>query len=438
MKKSIFLALFYLLSNSMFGQDFMSFGDCLDLALKNNLALKSAVVLGEIADNEYKSSYGKLLPSVSATVENKKSWGKEIDPDTNIFANKKIENYSGNVGASYNLFAGFSTINSIKSAKQDVKINKANIQKIENEITIDLAQKYITILYLQEIILSNKEQIKSSKKQLELAVLKFDSGVISESEVFKIKSQKATEELNLLTNQNTLADNLVSLKQLINISLEKEILLLKPNLELYENFEMNENPYSLANKAVQINPSYLMTILKEKKKQTEISISRALLYPSLSVRYSLGSNYTIKDPTVPFKEQLDANLSKGLRFNLSIPIFSQLENSSKIKISKLNYKQSKLETQMEQNRLSKEVLKAITDTKTSIKKSESAAIAFEFSKKSYEADALKFELGKININELNITKMNFNNSQAELIQSKYELLYNNALIKFYLGEPFIL
>ena len=93
---------------------------------------------------------------------------------------------------------------------------------------------------------------------------------------------------------------------------------------------------------------------------------------------------------------------------------------------------------MEQNRLSKEVLKAITDTKTSIKKSESAAIAFEFSKKSYEADALKFELGKININELNITKMNFNNSQAELIQSKYELLYNNALIKFYLGEPFIL
>ena len=136
MKKSIFFALFYLLSNSMFGQDFMSFGDCLDLALKNNLALKSAVVLGEIADNEYKSSYGKLLPSVSATVENKKSWGKEIDPDTNIFANKKTENYSGNVGASYNLFAGFSTINFIKSAKQDVKINKANIQKIENEIKI--------------------------------------------------------------------------------------------------------------------------------------------------------------------------------------------------------------------------------------------------------------------------------------------------------------
>jgi len=45
-------------------------------------------------------------------------------------------------------------------------------------------------------------------------------------------------------------------------------------------------------------------------------------------------------------------------------------------------------------------------------------------------------LGKININELNLTKTNLNNSEAQLIQSKYELMYNNALIKFYLGEKF--
>lgn len=81
-------------------------------------------------------------------------------------------------------------------------------------------------------------------------------------------------------------------------------------------------------------------------------------------------------------------------------------------------------------------MQAVTDTKTSIKKKEASSIAYEFSQKSYEADALKFELGKININELNLTKSNLNNAQAQLIQSKYELMYNNALIKFYLGEKF--
>ena len=58
----------------------------------------------------------------------------------------------------------------------------------------------------------------------------------------------------------------------------------------------------------------------------------------------------------------------------------------------------------------KNIVDKIAEIKTAIKKNESSAIAFEFSRKSYEADALKFELGKININELNISKMIFNNS----------------------------
>ncbi|MEY2692929.1 MAG: hypothetical protein RIT03_1320, partial [Bacteroidota bacterium] len=76
------------------------------------------------------------------------------------------------------------------------------------------------------------------------------------------------------------------------------------------------------------------------------------------------------------------------------------------------------------------------DTKTAAKKVDAATLAFAFAQKSFEADALKFELGKININELNTTKKAFSTAQTELIQSNYELMYNNALINFYLGEEF--
>jgi outer membrane protein len=370
MKTKLFQIVLLLFSNAILGQELLSFNSCLELALENNLAMKNALLSKEISNYKYKSSYGKLLPSINGAVEKKQSWGREIDPDTNLFVNKKIENYSGDIDAEYNLFAGFSTINTIKSAKKDLQINEVNIQKIENEITIDLAQKFITILYLQEIILSNEEQIKASEKQLELAILKFESGVISESEVFKIKSQKATEELNLLTNQNHLTDNFIGLKQLMNISLGSEIILIKPNLEFYKNPEINENQYFLTNNAVSIHPSYLMRVLNEQKMRNEISISKSALYPSLNMRFTAGSNYIIKDPQVSFDEQFNANLSKGLRFNLTIPIFNQFENFLRIKTSKLNYSQSKIETQIEQNRLSKEILKVITDTKTSIKKNE--------------------------------------------------------------------
>lgn len=435
MKKFLFIVAF-VCSFSGFSQQAMTFQTCLDLALQNNLDLKTAQYEEENAAYQYKASYGKLLPSVVAQAENKNTWGREIDPNTNLYINDQLRTYNGQINANFNLFSGFEAINTIKRNKQEVNISLANIERVRYLVTIDVAEKFITVFYLQDVILANEDQIKSSAKQLEMAELKFNSGVISESEVFKVKSQKATEELTLLTNQNHLTDNLISLKQLMNLPLEQEILLLKPNLEINENVASTNDQFTIVNKAVEINPSYTMSVFKEKAARAELGIARSVRYPTLGMRFSLGDNMTYSDTY--YRDQLDANLQKGLRFTLTIPIFSQFEDFARIKSYKINYNQSKLDTQITRNQLSKEVLKAITDTKTSIKKNESSSIAFEFSKKSYEADEMKFQLGKININELNTTKMMFNKSQAELIQSQYELLFNNALIKFYLGEAFSL
>ncbi len=437
MKKTLFLALF-VISNVVFAQDVLSFKDCLDLAFKNNLQLKSASNSEKIAKYQYTASYGRLLPNFFGSIDNKNSWGREVDPNSNLFVNTDIKNYQGYLNANYNLFAGFSALNSIRLNKQEVRINETNIKRVENAITINLAEKFITILYLQDIIAANEEQIKSSENQLALALLKFNAGTIAESEVFKIRSQKATEELNLLTNQNRLTDNLVSLKQLMNIPLEKEIMLVKPILKLDSNIDISQNPYEIIDKAILLNPSYKMSLLKEKKARAALAIARASKYPILSMRAQYGANYTNTDEVFDFNDQLKNNEVNILRLNLIIPIFGQMDNYSKSKTSKMQYRQSKVDTQITKNELSKEVMKAITDTKTSMKKTEASSIAFEFSEKSFQADALKFELGKININELNTTKATYINSQAQLIQSKYELLYNNALIKFYLGEPFSL
>lgn len=435
MKKILFIALF-IVSNASFSQDLMSFNDCLSLVLKNNLDLKTAINSEQIAKYQYMASYGKLLPSVEAININRNTWSSIKDSNTNLFVDQEFKNYEGNIFATFNLFSGFSAINTIRLTKQEDNINKLNVEKIENRVTIDLAQKFITILYLKEIIIANQEQLKSSDKQLELAILKYNSGTISESEVFKLKTQKATEELDLLSNQNRLEDNFISLKQLMNLPLNKEIGLKKPSLALNKNVELDQDKYEIAKKAVELNPTFEISLLKVKKARTALSISRSGLYPTLTARLQYGSNYNPNNIVNPLDYQLENNVLKGLRFNLTIPIFNQFSTLSKIKTNKLNYKQSKIDTELTQNLLSKEFLKVITDAKTSLKKIETSTIAFEFSQKSYEADVLKFELGKININELSTTKMNYNNSQSDLIQSKYELLFNNALVNFYLGDKF--
>ena len=441
MKNIFFFILLLFVTNITFGQDILSFNDCLKLALTNNLNLKTAINEEQIAVFQYKLSYGSILPTVNGVVDSKNIVGRQIDQNTNKYVTKDLKNYSGSLNASFNLFSGFTVINTIKSLNQQQQIQKTTIEKVKYDITIDLAQKFITILYLQEIVIANKEQIKSSEKQLELAILKFNSGVIAESAVFKIKSQKATEELNLLTNENRLTDNFISLKQLMNMPLENEIQLIRPNIDINKNALLDENPFSTTKKAIEINPLYAISLLKENKAKTAINLARAALYPSLNLRLNAGSfytdNYYAKNGEfIQNDDQITNNYSKGLRFTILIPIFSPMDIYSKIKTSKMDFIRTKLNTEIIKNNLSKEILKAIADTKTSIKKIESSTTAYEFSKKSYDSDALKFELGKINITELNVSKMIYNNAQAELIQSKYELLFNNSLINFYSGEEF--
>lgn len=443
MKKIIISALL-IVSSVSFAQNVLSYNDCLELALKNNLDIKNALNNEQIAKYQYRASYGNVLPNIFGTMNNKNSWGREIDPNTNVFVNRDIKNFVGYINTSFNLFSGFSTLNSIQLAKEDRDISKSMVKKIENEVTISLAEKFITILYLQEMVIANQNQIKSSAKQLELTLLKFNSGTISESEVFKMKTQKATEEMTLLTNQNFLNDNFIALKQLMNMPLETEISLVKPILSLDKNLTLEENPYALIKKAIAIHPTYEMSLTKEKRARTALALARAPLYPTVSLVYQYGANYTNTDiepftqELVSFKDQLKNNEVNIFRVSVVVPIFSQFDNLSRIKTNKLLLKQSKTNTEIIENQLSKEVLQSITAAKTSLKKKEVSATAFEFAQKSYEVDLLKFELGKINSSELNLTKYNFNNSQAKLIQAKYELLYNNALIKFYLGEKFAL
>lgn len=436
MKKSILIIFVILQMNLVFCQEKLTYKDCVNLAVKNNLSIKSASISEKIAVYKLRSNVGQLLPIITGNVDNKYSWGREIDPTTNAFIDKNLKAYTGNMTGLLTLFSGFYNLKAIKSAKQEVEINKAFQQKIQNEITIELSQIFIEILYFQELIVANKEQILGSEKQLEFAKLKFDSGVIAESEVFKIQSQKASEELVLVTNQNRLIISEIALKQLLNIPLERKIELIKPAFLVSEKSKLEENEYEITRKAVAINPSYSMNKWIENKAKTEIALARSAKMPILNLKYTYGSNFSDSDPLISYNNQIDNNLASVLKLSLIVPIFNQFETTFKIKQNKLSFEQAKLETKMEENRLSKVILQAINDTKAANKKQETATIAFEFAKKSYEADLLKYELGKINSNEFNFTKSNYINAQVELINSKYEQLFNTGLLNFYLGEDF--
>ena len=431
-------AFIFVFACNVYGQKKISFEDCLNIAFENNLSIKNANISEQISNYQLTSSKTKLLPSINASASNNYSWGRGIDPNTNAYINQEFKSFNGNIGSDLVLFKGFSNITAIKLAKQELELNKTTVQKIKNDITIDIASKFTTILYLQEIIKSNQEQLLSTQKQLLLIETKFEQGYVAESEVFKIKSQKASEELTLVNNQNTLSTNILDLKQLLNLPLDEEIILITPVEKLFSKLEVMTKNSTFISDAVAQNPSYLISKINQQKSKLNINSAKSSIFPTLSTGFNWGSTYSNSNQLQNFNEQFKNNRSYGLNFTLSIPVFSQLSNHYKIKESRLNYEKSVIDTQIEENRLSKVFTQEINDANSSFVKYESYLSNLEFSQKSYDADLLKFDLGKISTNELLITKNNFVNAQSQLIQSKYELLYNQALVNFYINQKFTL
>ena len=426
----------FLITVLAFGQKSLNFSDCLALAMKQNLEIQSANVNEEVLKYQYKASYGRLAPELRAEGIQRARFNQIYDFNTNSYIDNTVRETRGTVRANFNLFSGFNVWNTIKVQKQEYAISKLNSQQQIREITISLAESYLTTLYLTELVKINAQQIQLSEKQLALAQLKYEAGVIAESEVFKLKTQKANEELELVNNNNKLIDNWVRLKQLMNLPIQEELVLDAPAVELDSTVLSENNATEITSKIIDFHPLTSMSLLRQTRAKAALAVVRSFRYPELNAEFVYRTSSFSNLELVDQELQFDRNRNGFLRFNLIIPIFNQLNTFSRIKQAKGGLKQAGIQIDRVRNQITQEATKAINDTKTARKRVETASIALEFSKKSYEADALKFELGKINTNELNITKNQYNNAQADLIQSNYELLYNNALINFYLGEPF--
>lgn len=415
-------------------QDSLSVEDCINRAIKNNLEIKKAQVSQEIARSDYKQKQADLLPSVNMQFNNNYSGGRSIDPQTNNYVHETVYSLSGSASSDLTLFSGFKILNSIKLSKQEFELNGSMIAQLRNNISLDVAATYIKILYLEEIIKADWQQIEASKKQIALAELKFNKGRIAAGEVYKFKSQLATEQVQLTDNQNELAIYYLDLKQLLNIPFSQELKLKRPAAEVFPDaYKLNTD--SVIAVAKRINPAMAVARMKQAKAQTALAITRAERYPVVQLGYGIGSAYSNTDPLARFRQQLRNNLSNEFVVSLSMPLFNNFRTSMAIKQNRLMISQAEVDTRIEENKLVKILLQAINDVKASSARFAAARSANEFAQKSYQADVLKFQIGAISTSDFNLSKNNFYKSQAEFFRSRYELLFRNKVIDFYLGRP---
>ena len=167
-----------------------------------------------------------------------------------------------------------------------------------------------------------------------------------------------------------------------------------------------------------------------------IDIAKAGYYPTLSLSGGLGTNYynTSGFQTDGFGKQLENNFSQYMGLNLSVPIFNRFQTRNSIRSARVEQENQQLLLDNTKKTLYKEIQQAYYNAVAADAKYASSTVAAQSSHDAFTLMQAKYENGKANITEFNESKNNYLRAESDLVQARYEQLYQHALLQFYRGR----
>lgn len=407
--------------------------DCINYAKAQNIKLQQKQLNYNSSQVDLKTAKAAILPSVQASIGENYS--------DNYFNNNSStkNNYNGSysISANWNLFKGGLIKNNIKLAKVNEQISQLQLEQYSNEIQVSITQYYIQILYSIENVKINEQTVEVSLKQLNRAKELLNVGSISKSDYAQMDAQYSSDKYNLVVSQSILEENILNLKQLLELPPESNFEIVTPDIDEKKILEVIPSKLDVYRNALELRPEINIEKLNENSSQLNLKIAKSGYLPTVSLSASSGTS-NMSGSNYSFGTQLKNAWTNSIGLNVSIPIFSNRNNKSNVEKAENNIKYSQLELQNTQKELYQTIENLYLEAKNAQEKFISAKEQYKSAQVSYELLNEQFDLGMKNIVDLVQGKNTFLTSEQQMLQSKYMALYNLQILKFYNGEPICL
>jgi outer membrane protein len=157
MKKSLlYFCFFILFPLSVYPQKQWTLEECIVYASQNNLQLKQAENNARASRENLTMNKGAMLPTVNASSSYNYNLGRTIDPFTNQYSNNHITSNNYSLSGSLNIFNGLQTQNSIKQSQASYQASKLEVERLKNDLSLNVASAYLQILLNEEIFNDQK------------------------------------------------------------------------------------------------------------------------------------------------------------------------------------------------------------------------------------------------------------------------------------------
>ncbi|HWJ25760.1 MAG TPA: TolC family protein, partial [Flavisolibacter sp.] len=294
MKRPILcLALFLLAGSLVKAQEQWDLRKCVEYALTNNISIKQQDIQARITALTYKQSRLSQFPNLNFSSNLGLNTGRSIDRTTNLFTTQSILYNTFGIQSSVDLFNFGSKQNIIAANKFDAQASLASVDKLRDDISLNVAGAYLQVLLNREQVNITKVQMQQTAAQLSNTQKQVNAGAVPELNATQLEAQLATDSANVASAKGAEVQSLLNLKALLNIDAGTPFDIATPPVDripLEPIAELQPEPvYQLA---LQNLPQQRVNQLRLLAAQKNADAAKGAVYPSLSAGFSLQTNYS--------------------------------------------------------------------------------------------------------------------------------------------------
>ena len=379
---------------------------CADYAVEHNISIKQKGNQRKQRDIQLSTAKNSRLPDLSASASESFSFGRGLTLD-NTYTNRSTSSTSFSLGTTVPLFTGFKIPNQIKLNQLNLEAATKDLEKAKNDIRMQVAKAYVK------------------------------NGKSSPAELSQQQSTLAQARLTATQADNNLQLAILALTQLLELPSPEGFSIVRPAFSTTPATSLvGISPDAIYQEALTLKPEVQAEQLRLTASERNIHIAKAALYPTLNFSAGLQSNYykTNGMQADPFATQMKNNFSQYVGLNLSVPIFTRFQARNSIRSARIDYDNQQLQLENVKKTLYKEIQQVYYNAVAADSKYHSSEAAVQSSKDAFSLMQAKYENGKANITEFNESKNNYLKAESDLVQARYENLYQQALLDFYRGR----
>jgi len=421
-----------------------SLRECVDYAVKNNLQVLQNEYSKQTQEANLKIAKKNYLPSVSGSIGNTVSFG-QTSFGTGSLRNDVFRN-SANLGAEVLVYNNGRLDKTVRKTQYDLEASLYDVETIKNDISLQIAQQYLTTLLNKEIVKISESTVANAKKQYDKAKITTSVGTTAQTVLAEAEAALAREKQNLKTAEINVGRSLFALVQLLqlpdyknfdveDVSVPEE---LTPELKSVD--EVLTTAYSS-------QPQIKAAESRIRSAEVQTEVSKTAFWPTVTANVGLGSFYTnllttdnegndliyIKERGIT--KQYKDNFGQQASISVNIPIFNKGITKLQVEQSKINESVAKNSFEQQKQSVRQSVQKAQFDADanyetylSAVESEKSSKLSMDFAEKSYAA-------GRTTIFDLNVARNNYANAQGSVAQAKYNYLFSLKLLNFYAGIP---